>query len=133
MAKACKTASTAMTMKLYREQDYTVWKTEYYFKQPGMAFGRRKDLLGFIDVLAFTDDETIGVQDTSHSNMGARRKKILASAYAWDWLQHPDRKIHIVGWKKYDKPVERKYWRPTVKEITIKDFADGRPEDSDED
>lgn len=132
MAKANKTASTAMTMTLYREQGFTVWKTEYYFKQPGMPFGRRKDLLGFIDVLAFNKDEIIGVQDTSLTNMGARKKKILASPYAWDWLQNPHRTIEVVGWKKYDKPVDRKYWRPTVKEITLADFTNGRPEESDE-
>lgn len=122
-----KTASTQMTMRHYEAEGYSVVKTEYWFKQPGMPFGRRKDLLGFIDILAFSGVEWIGVQDTSKTNMRAREKKILASPYAWDWLQNPHHRIHIVGWKKYDKPVDRKYWRPTVKEITLEDFTDGRP------
>ena len=96
-----KTASTQMTMRHYEDQGFHTWKCEYYFKQPGMPFGRRKDLLGFID--------------------------ILACPYAWDWLLNPSHRIHVVGWKKYDKPVNRKYWRPTVKEITLEDFVDGRP------
>ena len=128
-----KTASTQMTMRHYEEQGFSTWKCEYYFKQPGMPFGRRKDLLGFIDILAFNNDEWIGVQDTSKTNMRAREKKILASPYAWDWLLNPSHLIHVVGWKKYDKPVDRKYWRPTVKEITLGDFVDGRPIEAESD
>lgn len=36
----------------------------------------RQDLFGFIDVLCLGDDEIIGVQTTTKSNMNARIKKI---------------------------------------------------------
>lgn len=125
MAKANKTASTKRTMDYYRDQGYAVEKTERWCS----FSNRRKDFLGFIDVMVWKGPQWFGIQDTSTGNMGARRKKILASPYAWDWLQCEEHHIFVIGWKKYDKPVERKYWRPTVKEITIADFPNGRPEE----
>lgn len=111
------------TKDVYEADGYQVKKTEHW-----NAFARKKkDLLGFIDALAWKTVEWVAIQETSVDNMSTRRKKILASPYAWDWLQNPHHRIHVVGWKKYDKPVDRKYWRPTVKEITLADFTDGRP------
>lgn len=111
------------TKDVYETHGYQIKKTEYW---NGFA-RKRKDLLGFIDALAWKSVEWVGIQETSVSNMRAREKKILSCPYAWDWLLNPSHRIHVVGWKKYDKPVDRKYWRPTVKEITLEDFVDGRP------
>ncbi len=117
-----KTATTTHTMKLFRKYGYKVWKTEYW-----CSFSRkRKDLLGFIDVIAFDEVETIGIQDTSAGNMGARVKKILASPLAWDWLQEESRTIIVVGWKKV-----KNRWTHTDREIMLSDFKEGRPNDPD--
>ena len=113
-----KTSTTRHTMKLFWKYNYVVWKTEYW-----CSFSRkRKDLLGFIDVLAFDENEIIGIQDTSAGNMGARVKKILASPLAWDWLQDPTRTIIVVGWKKV-----KNRWVHEEEEIRLGDFKDGRP------
>lgn len=113
-----KTATTTYTMKLFRKFGYTVWKTEYW-----CSFSRkRKDLLGFIDVIAFDEGEIIGVQDTSVGNMRARVKKILASPLAWDWLQEDSRTIIVVGWEKV-----KNRWTYREEEILLSDFKEGRP------
>ena len=115
-----KTATTTYTTKLFKKYGYTVWKTEYW----DMRVRRRKDLLGFIDVLAFDENETIGVQDTSVNGMGARIKKILASPYAWDWLQEDSRTIIVIGWHKVNNR-----WRYKDEEIRLTDFKNGRPDE----
>ncbi len=116
-----KTATTTHTMKLFRKFGYTVWKTEYW-----CSFSkRRKDLLGFIDVIAFDDVEIIGIQDTSVGNMKARRKKILASPLAWDWLQESSRSIIIVGWEKL-----KNRWTYKEEEVILEDFKEGRPNEN---
>jgi len=114
-----KTATTTHTLKMYRKYGYTVWKTEYW-----CSFSRkRKDLLGFIDVLAFDENEIIGIQDTSVGNMKARIKKILASPLAWDWLQDESRTIIVLGWEKVGGR-----WKHKDHEVRLGDFTDGRPE-----
>ena len=63
---------------------------------------QRKDLFGFIDILALNGPDTIAVQSTSWSNVSARAKKIadsehLAAVRAAGWT------ILIHGWKKNAK------------------------------
>ena len=117
-----KTSTTTHTMKLFRKFNYTVWKTEHW-----CSFSRkRKDLLGFIDVIAFDEVEIIGVQDTSKGNVGARIKKILASPLAWDWLQQENRAIIVVGWHKV-----KNRWAYEEEEILLSHFKEGRPNEQD--
>ena len=47
----------------------------------------RKDLFGFIDILALIGPNTIGIQTTTRSHHAARRKKILAEPRAKAWLK----------------------------------------------
>jgi hypothetical protein len=111
-------------MQHYRDGGYVVWKTEHW-----CSFSRkRKDLLGFIDVLAFNDDIMIGVQDTTWGQVSARKKKILASPLAWDWLGSSERTIEIIGWKAPDKDKGRHRWEHKILHITLEDFIHGRPE-----
>ena len=118
-----KGASCVRTMDLYRSLGYTVWKMEHW-----CHFSRkRKDFLGFIDVLAFDDEKIIGIQDTTWGQTAARKKKILASPLAWDWLQCPSRVIEIVGHKAPDKAKGRHRWEHKIIEIILEDFTDGRP------
>lgn len=122
--KGSKGASCKRTMDLYRYLEYKVWKTEHWchFSQ------RRKDLLGIFDVLAFDECNTIGVQDTTWGQTSARRRKILASPWAYDWLLNQDRRIQIVGWKSPEPDKGRHKWEHKIIEITLDDFKDGRPE-----
>ena len=110
-----KGSSCARTMDIYRKLDYTVWKVEYW-----CGFSRkRKDFLGII----------IGVQDTTWGQVSVRRKKILASPLAWEWLQSPHRTIEIIGHKEPDKSVGRHRWEHKVIPITQEDFKNGRPDE----
>lgn len=118
-----KGASCSRTMKLYRDLGYKVWKVEYW-----CSFSRkRKDFLGIIDVLAFNKQEIIGVQDTTWGQTGTRKKKILTSPLAWDWLQCTNRRIEIVGHRKPDPEKGKHRWDHKVVPITTKDFEHGRP------
>ena len=46
----------------------------------------KKDLFGFIDIVALLGPNTIGIQTTTATNHSHRRKKILAEPRAKAWL-----------------------------------------------
>jgi hypothetical protein len=121
-----KGASCARTLDHYRKIGWPiVWKVEHW-----CSFSRkRKDLLGFIDVLVAGDLITLGVQDTTWGQVSARKRKILASPLAYDWLKSPNRQVEIIGWKAPDKLKGRHRWEHKIVEITLKDFIHGRPTD----
>ena len=59
----------------------------------------RKDLFGFIDLLAIREGETLAVQATSYSNVSARVAKIaesdnIAAVRAAGW------RVEVWGWHK---------------------------------
>jgi hypothetical protein len=60
---------------------------------------RRKDLFGVIDILAIHKGDTIAIQVTSYSNIGARVKKITESP-ALPFLRDAGWTILVEGWKK---------------------------------
>lgn len=63
---------TKRSLALMRERGYTCDIAEYWH-----AFARiRKDAFGFIDIWCLGDNEIIGVQATSMSNVSARVNKI---------------------------------------------------------
>jgi hypothetical protein len=67
-----KVSPTQRSLKEMRERGYTCDIAEYWH-----AFARiRKDAFGFIDIWCLGDNEIIGVQATSYSNVSARVKKI---------------------------------------------------------
>lgn len=105
-----KTQLTARSMKLLREQGYDVEKVEYWLSFGGKG-GVRKDLWGFVDVLAMNDDEVVGVQVTSRSNMSARVKKARKSQHFRRFCLHNKFVVH--GWDKY-----KNRWRLKEKEVT---------------
>ena len=120
-----KGASCSRTMAHYRKIYKVVYKVEYW-----CGFSRkRKDFLGVLDVLAFNDEIIVGIQDTTWGQTSVRRKKILASPLAWEWLQSPHRTIEIIGHKAPDKSKGRHRWEHKVIPITLEDFTDGRPAD----
>lgn len=63
---------------------------------------QRKDLFGFVDIVAIREGETVGVQTTSGSNMAARIKKIADSETVSD-VRKAGWKILVQGWTKNSK------------------------------
>jgi hypothetical protein len=59
----------------------------------------RKDLFGFVDILALRDGETLAVQATSYTNISARVTKI-ASLDAVADVRRANWSIWVIGWRK---------------------------------
>lgn len=73
----------------------------------------RQDLFGFADVIAVRNGETLAVQTTSSSNAAARVYKLRHMESVRRCLEAGWR-VEVWGWKKYAKPVDRRYWRHTA-------------------
>jgi hypothetical protein len=89
------TSPTQLTLKLLREEGWTVEVVERWI--PGANI--RKDLFGFIDLVALKKDLTLGVQATSYSNMGARIKKI-ENAELLSQVRRACWHLWVIGWRK---------------------------------
>jgi hypothetical protein len=89
------TSPTQLTLKLLREEGWTVEVVERWV--PGANI--RKDLFGFIDLVALKGDMTLGVQATSYSNMGARIKKI-ENAELLSQVRRACWHLWVIGWRK---------------------------------
>lgn len=70
----------------------------------------RQDMFGFIDLLAIRGDVTLAVQTTSGSNVAARVEKIRSLQSHAVWLESPNRKIVVHGWRKVGPRGKRKTW-----------------------
>ena len=96
--KRLKTSPTQLSLKHLRKTCQAVQVVEVW----NSFIRQRKDLFGFIDILALNGPDTIAVQSTSWGNVSARAKKIadsehLAAVRAAGWT------ILIHGWKKNAK------------------------------
>lgn len=82
--------------------------------------GKRRDLFGFLDILAIGRGKTLGVQCTATSGISARITKIQIERQAESvaWLEDGNA-LEVWGWKKYSKRVDGKLWRPTRKFLTL--------------
>lgn len=82
--------------------------------------GRRRDLFGFIDVVSLSDTGIVAVQVTSHDAIASRVNKIRTECEqaAKRWLECGGR-VEVWGWKKHSKAVNRKLWRPTIREFEL--------------
>ena len=99
---------TQLTLRLLREDGWLVEVTEKWV--PGANI--RKDLFGWIDLLALRDGETLAVQTTSWSNISSRVNKIaesdtVAAVRKAGWT------IHVIGWKK-----EKSRWIHKVVDVS---------------
>lgn len=120
---------TARTLAHLQALGYTTEVTEHWIRYPGSKVpARRKDLLGFIDLIAMKPPAgVIGIQVTTVSNMGARIKKILTdpsvAPLARIWLKCGQR-ILVIGWKEYviSKGIPVKKWESRERVITLEDF-----------
>jgi hypothetical protein len=87
------------TIKLLNEMGYTCEVVERW-----CGFSRKKhDLFTIFDVLAIGNNETVGIQITSRSNMSTRVKKIADSEFI-DAIREANWRILVIGW---DKPAHR--------------------------
>lgn len=88
-------------------------------------YGRNKnDLFGFADWVAVMDfklPELWFIQETSRSNISARKKKICNSEIACTILDNPSSRIFILGWDKCKEGM----WRVKKVEITSRDMEAG--------
>lgn len=110
---------TSRTLELLRDEGYLAQVVEQWIPHSRT----RRDLFGFIDIVAISEDQgTIGVQATSTGNINARIAKILALPESQVWLRSGN-KILVIGWKKYAKAVDRKFYRPTLRQLTLEDFT----------
>ena len=89
------TSPTQLTLKLLREEGWTVEVVERWV--PGANI--RKDLFGFIDLVALKGDMTLGVQATSYSNMNARIKKIESAELLFQ-VRRASWHLWVIGWRK---------------------------------
>ena len=107
---------TARTLKLLRDQGYFAQVVEHW--NPHVH--RRVDLFGVIDVVAVSGDVqgVLGVQTTSGDHVSHRLAKMRQNAAVEAWLQAGNRLV-VHGWKKYKKPVDRKYWQCREEVVTL--------------
>lgn len=89
---------TQRSLKHLRDAGYLVEVVERWIPQAR----KRKDLFGFIDIMALNGEETLAVQTTSASNVSARVKKItehenLSAVRDAGW------RILVHGWRKNSK------------------------------
>ena len=110
---------TQRTLQFYRDHGLAIEVVERWIPQTR----RRKDLFGFIDLVAITADHTFGIQATSTGNMSSRLEKIRGSELARLWLSTPSRRLCVIGWRKYAKPERGRYWRPTERIVTLDDLG----------
>ncbi len=89
------TSPTQRSLELMREAGYVADVVERWI--PGANI--RKDLFGFIDILAIREGEVCGVQSTSAANVSARVNKIREHANV-DAVRKAGIRIVVHGWRK---------------------------------
>ena len=89
------------TLKHYRDKGYTVGIVERFLKFAG-PFGKRKDLFGFIDIIAMNGQHILGIQSCGTS-FSAHHKKIMDDPELHDllilWLKSCG-SFELIGWRK---------------------------------
>ncbi len=89
-------------------------------KRVGKRTGVRKDLYGFIDIIAmFPDREGIwGIQSCGQA-FSEHMKKIKKNAYAPYWVQRGG--LELWGWRQLGKK-GHKIWTPRIHKFSLMDF-----------
>ncbi len=86
---------TQLTLRELRKRGYRAQVVEHWNQHANI----RQDLFGIIDVLAVGNNETVGVQCTSYSNVSNHINKIAESEALPD-LRNAEWKLLVWGWKK---------------------------------
>ena len=89
------TSPTQNTLKRLRKEGYTAEVVEKWIPRANV----RKDLFGFIDIVALRGDETLAVQACNYSDVSKRVKKITDSEYL-PTVRDAGWRIEVHGWHK---------------------------------
>ena len=114
-----KDSPTRRSLLMLRDKGYLAEVVEKWIPRANI----RKDLFGFIDIVAITNEQpgVLGVQSTSGDNLSARLDKIdseeLAPVAAM-WLAAGNR-IEVHGWRKVGPAGKRKTWQPRIVRLRL--------------
>lgn len=119
---------TSRTKRLLEQQGYAVDIVERWIPgRGGKAFGVRRDLWGFVDLLAMKAGHPIlAVQTTSGAHVADRIKKIRGIDHHRTWLECGCR-IQVIGWRKVCRKrsdgslTKQKFWEPVIRELEVED------------
>ena len=114
MAKRKPKSPTARTLQEMRKLGYQADVVERWIA----AIKQRKDLFGFIDVLAIKGETTVAIQSTTGNHHAERVAKILAhpnfpACIAAGWV------VEVHSWTKAGGKGKRKLWECRKEEITV--------------
>lgn len=91
-------------------------KTEQWIQRPAQEFGVRRDLFGWIDMLAIKGGRTVGIQACARTGLSPHRKKILETPEITgamrSWLAPGSgREAWLVGtdWKKSGRCIIKRF------------------------
>ena len=114
---------TQKTLKYFRDQGFIGDSIERWIPIPiHPGGGKRKDFLGFGDMLFFNDRVVILVQSCGQS-FAEHAKKILDNEFASLWLAGKRRRLVLVGWRKLLKKRggKQKVWKPRIADFYLFD------------
>ncbi len=106
------------TLAYLRRDGYLCGITEHW--NPHVEV--RQDLFGFADLIAFRGSETIAVQCCTTGDINNRTRKVLDNETAEAWVTGYYRDLIVIGWKRYAKMLDRRWWRPTFVHLNPDDF-----------
>ena len=123
-------SATQRTLRELRAQGRIVDVCERWMINPRHpAGGFRKDLFGFIDLIALDPERGIIAVQSCGQSFAAHLRKITDSEcteFVIEWLKSPSQpKLELWGWRKVKKVKGGKamVWRPRIKEITVEDLG----------
>jgi len=114
---------TSRTLEYLRSQGYEAGTVERWIRNPKHpAGGFRKDLLGFIDIIALTENGITGIQSCGQA-FAEHDRKIKEEPMALKWLEKGGH-IMLIGWRKIlkNRGGKLRVWSPRIKEYTLEDF-----------
>jgi hypothetical protein len=118
---------TQRTMAQLRKEEVNLVQIVEYWNGWGKC---RIDLFGFIDVVAVTNTQTIGIQVTTGANVAARIKKIrLECSHQLMHLLNAGWRIEVHGWRKI-KATGR--WELRRIQLTFHDNIELNPSEDEE-
>lgn len=117
---------TQRTLKHLKDLGYTVGTVERWIPNPAHPGGGfRKDLFGFIDLIALTDKGVMAVQSTGQAFSSHLYKlTVEKSEEVRKWLETPGTTLYLYGWRKtkLKRGGKAMRWQPRIQQITIKDL-----------
>ena len=125
---------TQRTLQYCRDQGWQAGIVERWIQQAK----RRVDLFGCIDLIVLPRETIggdlergycitepgygiLGIQACAAASHAARVAKATAEPRLRNWLEAGGR-FEVWSWKKYAKPIDRKYWRVRREAVTLADL-----------